>query len=994
MKRATKITALLLTLFFVFGTFPAAQTAFAAQLDSEEVSAGVVTVNVTADELSVDACGAIQQALSLAEDDASGATFYKVVVEPGSYDLYGALVIHSNTCLSLNGVTLRRAGTANMLLAGGDRYDAEGYCYRNITIEGGVFDGNAGSGTMIKLGHAKNVLLKNVTVMDNRNSHMIEAAGIDGFTVTGCTFTDQISANKDGYEAIQLDVLKSPNFEGYRSEDLSMRNVLVEDCAFINCPRGVGSHTAVLNNPHRNIIICNNMFSNMASVAIEGYNWVDCRITGNVIDTAPRAIALYTAGDGTYTSASIAAEGGTEAHYEDVKPNYWTNGFIENNVITNSGVIEDKYERGRERSAISVMGVNITGGSIPAGEYTCINVAVKHNIIQMKGNGIRAEYARNLVIEGNEIKSLGSANSNDYGVVVRNNTTNTYINKNYMTDIPVNGIQIADNCNIKRMTFNEIYRTGKYGVGIYGSNVSLINNNEIRDTQSDGILAHSGAYVEKISENRLMRTGSTAIHITLEASAGTIEKNTAYRCSGNQPGGNNYTTAGLLTAVTPTDNAVTLAVGEKYRVSKTLSPVNSLYDFSYSSSNTNVVTVDGAGLVTALKDGSATVTATATNGKKCTVTVTVFTAATATIFGDLDRDGFVTDADYATLSGYLAEQEGCAPADFAAADVNADGAVNVRDRIILARYLDHAEGYEALPKNVAGTAVNGGELTVSSASANVGETAEIEISSELTQSVANLTFAVTYDDSVLELIGAEDAAEFATAEPHHALNEDGACRFTWVNDWTNAAELTEGALVTLTFRVKDGAEEGVSEVSVVPETIVSYDKNLNPVLLNAEAGSVEITRLRFSISGTVTGGSPENAATVELRSKGEETPICATATDEDGAFAFDGVLPGEYTLTVSKEGCAGAEVPVSVVDSSPAADIALRLIGDLNRDGIIGVEDATVLQRYLAEYVNADGSPIVDTDDPVDFRVADYNADGVIDIRDVTEIQRILAEYN
>ena len=174
--------------------FPAAQTAFAAEAESMATSAGVVTIHVTAEDLDIDPYYAIQNALSLAED-AGGDMFYKIVVAPGDYYLSYALTIHSNTCLSLYGVTLRRNGTANMLIAGGNRYEAEGYCYRNITVEGGTFDGNGGTGTMIKLAHAKNVLLKNVTVKNNRNTHMIETAAIDGFTVTGCNFSDQVSAS-------------------------------------------------------------------------------------------------------------------------------------------------------------------------------------------------------------------------------------------------------------------------------------------------------------------------------------------------------------------------------------------------------------------------------------------------------------------------------------------------------------------------------------------------------------------------------------------------------------------------------------------------------------------------------------------------------------------------------------------------------------------------------------------------------------------------------
>ena len=56
------------------------------------------------------------------------------------------------------------------------------------------------------------------------------------------------------------------------------------------------------------------------------------------------------------------------------------------------------------------------------------------------------------------------------------------------------------------------------------------------------------------------------------------------------------------------------------------------------------------------------------------------------------------------------------------------------------------------------------------------------------------------------------------------------------------------------------------------------------------------------------------------------------------------------------------------------------LLGDVDGDGTVNINDATMLQRYLAEYITY-----------VDKVVADVNRDGKVDIRDVTDIQRYLA---
>lgn len=65
------------------------------------------------------------------------------------------------------------------------------------------------------------------------------------------------------------------------------------------------------------------------------------------------------------------------------------------------------------------------------------------------------------------------------------------------------------------------------------------------------------------------------------------------------------------------------------------------------------------------------------------------------------------------------------------------------------------------------------------------------------------------------------------------------------------------------------------------------------------------------------------------------------------------------------------------------ADITV-LLGDVNLDGDISINDATLLQKYLAamEPLNA-----------TQFANADANKDGSVDIKDVTKIQRMLAGY-
>ena len=59
-------------------------------------------------------------------------------------------------------------------------------------------------------------------------------------------------------------------------------------------------------------------------------------------------------------------------------------------------------------------------------------------------------------------------------------------------------------------------------------------------------------------------------------------------------------------------------------------------------------------------------------------------------------------------------------------------------------------------------------------------------------------------------------------------------------------------------------------------------------------------------------------------------------------------------------------------------------IGDVNSDGVINIDDATEIQKYVAELIEF-------TDEQK--AVADTDGDGIISIKDVTQIQRYVAEY-
>ncbi len=158
---------------------------------------------------------------------------------------------------------------------------------------------------------------------------------------------------------------------------------------------------------------------------------------------------------------------------------------------------------------------------------------------------------------------------------------------------------------------------------------------------------------------------------------------------------------------------------------------------------------------------------------------------------------------------------------------------------------------------------------------------------------------------------------------------------------------------------------------------------------------------------------------VTMIERGNKGAVIVSVADADSNISVASSLPdgtyvdhangGTFTVangTLTGTIAAGAvavlyqeEAPVTEPTTEPVIEPTTpslpteRPVGDINGDMVFDINDATELQRHLAEFTKADGSPIVDENDPEDFRIADFNGDNVINVNDVTAMQCSLAEF-
>lgn len=691
-----------------------------------------VILNVTEEE--IDNYGfrwAVQSALNEAAQNATADLPYVVTVPEGGYDLDYVLRVYSNTTLDLRGVTLTRGGVGagNMLRVGdedGINTGVTGYAYENVRVFGGTFDGNFGENTIIKAFHTKNFTMDDVTVLNEKEGHMTEFAGVDGLTIRGCVFMGQeLTPGNYGYEAIQLDVLHPFHITNGRCEDLPVTNVLIENCMFEDMPRAIGSHTAVHNRPHDNITIRSNIFNDMSSIAIQGLNWTNVNITKNVINNAPRGITLYAEPGGcTYLSSKLAQKGGTQSHVTDAyQAPGKSNITINYNILTGIGTSDDKYAS-YSSQGIAVLGEKLTSkspvdsgdesGGLPAGDYYIDGANIHANFIDVRGNGIRVEDARNISIASNEIVCSKNTvhNDNYYGIVLRGNASASTVSYNTISGAEVNGIQLdgTDGGSVTKVRFNRISNCGKYGVGIYDMSIDKIEDNDIMGTKNIGLFM-AESKINYLRWNRIRNCSDSGIWVTSTSTATTIKSNTTVGCADKNSYDNNstiksqnyYSASALTTFYLPWDTTdkvgAKMGLGSMFHIAPDVRPTNAIASFSFSSSDEEVVMVDQGGMVYAVGEGQATVTVKSDNNitKKYVITVegdggvthlTAKPSAPVIILGDADGNGMVESADTTMLLRRIAYID--TPYDDATllrGNVNGDLSVDIVDVSYIQRYL-------------------------------------------------------------------------------------------------------------------------------------------------------------------------------------------------------------------------------------------------------------------------------------------------------------------
>ena len=168
-----------------------------------------------------------------------------------------------------------------------------------------------------------------------------------------------------------------------------------------------------------------------------------------------------------------------------------------------------------------------------------------------------------------------------------------------------------------------------------------------------------------------------------------VTDSTSTDWEGGSGGGlNPQTPTGLVTTLTLSHNALTLAGGESVQLTAKVNSDAANKTILWSSADTNIASVSNNGQVFTWGKGSTTITATAAGNNSLKQTCTVTVTSNPLLHGDVNDDGEITAQDASLIQQYVARKFGDEAEGFraAAADVNGDGDVTAQDASLVQQY--------------------------------------------------------------------------------------------------------------------------------------------------------------------------------------------------------------------------------------------------------------------------------------------------------------------
>lgn len=481
-----------------------------------------------------------QQALLNAKDKGTANHIYKIHITK-NLRINQSVGIYSNTMIVVDkNVKIIRnlpAGDGGTTFrVGKPGSSASGYYYRNITIQGGIWDGNVRSKDTgfctFKVNHSQNVKFLNMTIQNDLEGHMIEAGAVNGLTISRVNFKNhkcyfKAHKNKNDYyeheEALQLDVNLYETTAIGKYDKYQNKNVTVDRCNFTNLGRGIGSHNSIDGCYFTNMKFTNNTFKNIKSYAIGAINYRNSKIQNNKILNCGSGILFvnskpnYTGYTGTYVVNNWNLKVNTSKDNSIISGNTITINrpkskdsralYINGNKISKPAIYKKGLNSANRLSGYQgylkgdhrINGLTITKNNITVKNMTAVfykgirNSTFSNNKIAFNGNQKSDYYGltmdsvpdqpnENVTVNGNKIKNFNG------GILCKNSKKvtfkNTTVYNSYKQHIYLEGVNVTFvGCSLDKAKT-------KHGIASKNSKITLKNTN-ITNAKEFGLYSYN-----------------------------------------------------------------------------------------------------------------------------------------------------------------------------------------------------------------------------------------------------------------------------------------------------------------------------------------------------------------------------------------------------------------------------------------------------------------------------------------------------------------------
>ena len=283
------------------------------------------------------------------------------------------------------------------------------------------------------------------------------------------------------------------------------------------------------------------------------------------------------------------------------------------------------------------------------------------------------------------------------------------------------------------------------------------------------------------------------------------------------------------------------------------------------------------------------------------------------------------------------------------------------------------------------------ELTVEGAVGAAGSTATLFVKVPK-GFVDSMSAVIEYDEGILQLTDSSawlvtEDVDLSDISVKNESQEQGRVANFAVWAATKARYVSDNVL-KLVFSISQDAQLETS----YPVT-VTFSTALNQTfLMEQETVQSAITvKAGVAVGGTVTAAGDEDAPATVALLKAEGDGLVAVGqpvtTDENGAYTFPAVDPGDYVLRFSKTKHAPRDYAITVGGEEVTCDGTIYLYGDVTRDGYVDSTDAGQILLHDAGEVTQFNNPTLDAQ-TIEYLlvVGDASGDGYVDSTDAGQI--------